>query len=423
MNQSNTKAHMSHPTTHEARSLRALVLMEDLPSSQIAVIESAAASCRVDARLYQKAGDLLRDLHASGADMVLVSASGNRAGEVCRAVRTRVGQRTALIGVARQVDGLAFGEFVGWGGDDLVPADAGRSLSVRLRAIRSDLALAGSARTVPQAREDGRFLVMAAPNSELVASARVIEQSGHHAVVVHTPVEAGTRLAVGRDIRVVVDARVQGALDFVDHALLQNNCTGVVLACPPMQLGQLSKRYAAKDRVIVLDSCSPADAVLLAANQLKAQPSNRRSTERLLYSTIVAFRDSGSDFDHVGCTYNVSAGGLYVRTLAMPLGEKVWLEAAAPGSMERVRLEGRVAWRTPVTRDAASPFPVGIGVEITDGTRACLSAWLDGYRSLQSKLEIDPASLPTVRPPSAIRRRVQLWSSMSSGPSASYLPG
>jgi hypothetical protein len=445
-----SKSYMSQPMSQEAQqTLRALVLLEDLPGSQVGAIEAAAASCRIDARLYQKAGDLVRELDTRGGDLVLLSARGSRAAEVCAAVRRIVGKRAVLIGIGRQVDGISFGEFVGWGGDDLVEADGGEELGVRLRAIRADILRAGPARTLPGQREDGRFLVMAPVGSELLASARVIEQAGHRAVVVETPEDAKARLAVSRDIRVVVDVRTSGALPFVDYALEQNSCAGIVLACPPQQLGQLAARYEAhSDRLLVLDCCSSADTVLLAANQLKAQRRNRRTTERLHYATLVSFREAGAAVDHVGCTYDVSAGGMYIRTTAMPTRDRVWLEVAPPGSMTRVRLEGRVAWRTPVTRDPSAPFPVGIGVEIADGTMRCLDGWLEGYRHLQSKLhvhtqpepapppppepsrcedvtdeELDPASRPTVRPPSAVRRRAQVWSSMTSGPSASYLAG
>jgi hypothetical protein len=479
----------------EVTPLRAMVLIEELPSSLVAGVEAAASSCRADTKMYQKPADLLREVGTNGADVIIVPASHPKAAEICAAVRKLVGVQTALIGVARQVDGLAFAEFVGWGGDDLVQGDSGRSLAARLRAIREDLIQGGTRRASSVRREDGRFLLIAPPTSELMASVRLIQQSGHHTVVVENLTDGLARLAVGRDIKVVLDARLPGAVDFVDHALRQGNCAGLVVACPPQQLGQLSKRYDSNGRVVVLDCCSPADAVLLAANNLTTQTRTRRSTERLLYSTVVRFREAGGEYDHVGCTYNVSAGGLYIRTLAMPKGDKVWVEVTPPGSMERVRLEGRVAWRTPVSRGADCPTPVGFGIEITDATKSSLEGWKEGYRSLQSKLEIepashprpdlrfgaeieqkagpemdsssrptvrvkrgpgslqtlrvemdlapvpilsaavdparsptvkvelDPASLPTVRPPSAMRQKVNVWSSMGSGPSATYLPG
>jgi len=481
--------------SQEANRIRMLVLVEDLPTVIVGGIEAAATAVRVDARMYQKPTDLLRELGAGGADVVVIPSGHARAAEICAAVRRLVGTQPALIGVARQVDGLSFGEFIGWGGDDLIQGDAGRSLAARLRAIRGDLLQSGgSRRSSVVRREDGRFLLIAPPSSELLGSARLIEQSGYHAVVVETLNDGLARLAVGRDIRVVVDARLPGALDFVDHALRQGNCAGIVLAGSPQQMGQLAKRYDANGRVVVLDVCSPADAVLLAANQLTSSARGRRSTERLLYSTMVRFREVGGEFDHVGCTFNVSGGGLYVRTLAMPQTDTVWIEVVPPGSMERVRLEGRIAWRTPVSRAANCATPVGFGVEIVDATKSSMAAWKQGYRSLQAKLEIDPMSqprpdlapppasttaatreadpasrptvrvkrnpnslqtvrvdmveapipsvalldldparlptmkleldpmnLPTVRPPGGSKGRPAVWSSMNSGPSATYL--
>src|SRR5690606_10599520 len=160
-----------------------------------------------------------------------------------------------------------------WGGDDLIQGDGGRSLAARLRSIRGDVAEAGARRSTLARRDDGRFLIVAPAGSELLDSVRLVEQSGNHAAVVDTLTDAL--------------ARLPGALDFVDHALRQGNCAGIVLACPPAQLGQLAKRYDSKGRIVVRDVCSPADAVLLAANQLTSQGRSRRSTERLLYSTMV----------------------------------------------------------------------------------------------------------------------------------------
>jgi len=457
---------MSPPTIQEVHPLRTLVLTEELPAGIARGVEAATVACHAEALFYQKPADLLRELGESGADVVVIPGSHGKAEEICAAVRQLAGMQVALIGVARQVDALAFAEFVGWGGDDLIVGDSGRSFAARLRAVRQDRAEAGPRRIA--AREDGRFLVVAPQGSEILASARLIERTGHRAVVVDSLNDGLARLAFGRDIRVVVDARLPGALHFVDRALRLGNCVGIVLACPPQQLGQLSKRFESEPRVIVLDSCSPADAVLLAANLLAAPSGARRSTERLLYSTIVRFREVGSEYDHLGCTYNVSAGGLYVRTLALPKGQQVWVEIVPPGSMDRVRLEGRVAWRTPISRDASCPTPVGFGIQISDGSKQSLKAWQAGYRALQRKLEIAPerptkvarisdrptdpdlelnpfdpptvrdarsgqrrrvgarapakldqSNVPTVRPPSAARRIV--WSSMTTGTSATFL--
>ena len=72
-----------------------------------------------------------------------------------------------------------------------------------------------------------------------------------------------------------------------------------------------------------------------------------RGTARVLYGTAVAFRPMGRDTDDFGFTYNVSAGGLYVRTLAPPDEQLVWLELCPPRGERRVapRRPRRVATR------------------------------------------------------------------------------
>jgi Tfp pilus assembly protein PilZ len=152
-------------------------------------------------------------------------------------------------------------------------------------------------------------------------------------------------------------------------------------------------------RVSVGDGFAPPENVLFLANELLAQRGvDQRASARLLYGTSVTFRAAGRDEDEIGFSYNISAGGLYVRTLA-PLepNQDVWLELWAPRSERRVRLAGTVAWRRPFGANERATVPAGFGVRITDGLAGDLDRWREGYESLSESLvgsRADKASAP-----------------------------
>jgi Tfp pilus assembly protein PilZ len=105
-----------------------------------------------------------------------------------------------------------------------------------------------------------------------------------------------------------------------------------------------------------------------------------------LYGTKVAFRGEGRDVDDFGFSYNVSEGGLYVRTLAPPTEDQVWVELRPPRADRRVRLEGQVVWRRGFGPSGNATVPPGFGVRITDGTRRNMQAWIDGYKGFAAAM-------------------------------------
>jgi len=130
------------------------------------------------------------------------------------------------------------------------------------------------------------------------------------------------------------------------------------------------------------DSYAPPENIVFLANELgRGTADDQRSSRRLLYGTMVAFRCAGRDADDYGLSYNVSEGGLYVRSLAPPVEDTVWLELRPPRTERLVRLEARVCWRRGYGGSAMATVPPGFGLEISDGSRADREAWEAGYRS------------------------------------------
>jgi hypothetical protein len=105
-----------------------------------------------------------------------------------------------------------------------------------------------------------------------------------------------------------------------------------------------------------------------------------------MYGTTVAFRGAGRERDDLGFTYNVSSGGIYVRTLAPPDEDETWIELRPPRSDRLVRLVAKIAWRRRFNHNENATVPPGFGAQIIDGARADLEAWNAGNAAMQAAL-------------------------------------
>jgi len=138
---------------------------------------------------------------------------------------------------------------------------------------------------------------------------------------------------------------------------------------------------------------APLDDLLFAVHELTRprEQADVRASRRLLHTTLCTFAPAGELLARsCGLTYNLSAEGLYVRTLDVPeVGESVCVAlkppGAAPGS---VRLGGEVTWsRTRLTR-GASAAPTGFALRFDPD--ACppsdLARYRESYESLRRSL-------------------------------------
>ena len=155
-----------------------------------------------------------------------------------------------------------------------------------------------------------------------------------------------------------------------------------IVTCPPRDLKAWRKALREAQNVMATDGYAPPENVLFIANEAAhSRRENNRATPRLLYGTTVLFRGAGRESDDFGYAYNVSAGGLYVRTLAPPDDDEVWLELSPPRTERRVRLVGRVVWRRGLGGGEYATVPPGFGVQITDAAQADLELWRAGYEA------------------------------------------
>ncbi|MCA9639932.1 MAG: hypothetical protein H6718_32045 [Polyangiaceae bacterium] len=286
-----------------------------------------------------------------------------------------------LLALAPDLDDLTFASAFSWGGDDAVSLRHPRALIERLRKLPKEEQL------VPSARR-GRALVCEAEHSRRVALASVLRNAGYQ-VTFAVANEDTTRFARSTDFALVV---LNVELEPHPRALLEeareNGSEALwILTTAPKHLAELREQLVGSQQATVCDGYAPPENVLFLANELgRTQGVDHRASARLLYGTRVDFRPAGLDQDDQGYTYNVSVGGLYVRTLNPPAEQVVWLELTPPRSDRRVRLEAHVAWRREWGPNSTATVPPGFGAQITDGTSRDIEAWKEGYRAFARAL-------------------------------------
>jgi DNA-binding response OmpR family regulator/Tfp pilus assembly protein PilZ len=286
-----------------------------------------------------------------------------------------------VIGLAAELNDLVFPEMYGWGGDDVTRVRAPRELTPRLRG----LVLSPDASLHPPPGRGGA-IVVDSDRRRRTLYARVLRNAGYE---VRFAVEPGEVRAdgLGEGIKLVIaDAEIGSDGGGVEMAkrLREGGCeVPVVIASAPKKMGVHRAAGANIAKLAVTDGFAPPENLLFVANELgRSGSSDGRASARLLYGTVVAFRTAGRDQDAFGCTYNISAGGLYVRSLApLEKDQDVWLELIPPRSDRRVRLEGKVVWRRRFGPIESATVPPGFGVQITDATEGELARYEAGYRA------------------------------------------
>jgi len=144
-------------------------------------------------------------------------------------------------------------------------------------------------------------------------------------------------------------------------------------------------------RVAVLADETAADNLLFVVNEVCAKPRGElRASQRLLFSTLCAFRRAHEVSPEFGLTYNVSREGLYVRTVdPPPRGTNVWLELRPPGATAIVHLRAEVMWaRTAKPGSPGAMAPSGFGVRILE--EECPPTDLERYRLSYNTFRDEP---------------------------------
>jgi DNA-binding response OmpR family regulator len=288
--------------------------------------------------------------------------------------------RLPMMALSRSVSDLAFNDAFSWGADDVLPFGEIRPLLTRLRNLPREQA-------EPPTAGRGNALVAEADRTRRTVVARVLRNAGY-AVQFAVTAEDAARFAEHPELTLaVVNAELMPMLrPVVERARAAGSAANFILCCAPRDLRNVREGLEDLSGVAAVDGFAAPENVLFASNELRAGGPNNRKSARLLYGTTVAFRGAGRERDDLGFTYNVSSGGLYVRTLAPPDDDETWIELRPPRCDRLVRLVVKIAWRRRFNHNENATVPPGFGAQVLDGARADLEAWNEGYQAMSAAL-------------------------------------
>jgi DNA-binding response OmpR family regulator len=292
------------------------------------------------------------------------------------AVQTRSSARHArlpMIALSRDIGDLSFNDAFSWGADDVLPLTGTRPLLTRLRSLPRETP------TLPTTGR-GTALVAETDQTRRTVVGRVLRNAGYSVMFAVTREDAAEFSQQEEIVLAVLNADLSD--DFsatISGARRAGSKANFIVCAMPRDLKAIRTSLDAVTGVGVIDAYAPPENVLFASNELKGGAVNNRRSPRILYGTTVAFRGAGREKDDYGFSYNISEGGLYVRTLAPPEDDEVWVELCPPRSERRVRVVGKVAWRRRFNYNENATVPPGFGLSILDGAKADIQAWTDAY--------------------------------------------
>jgi hypothetical protein len=362
-----------------------VLLLGAPPPAVLASVRAAAEQARMPVAIETSAPDAerwLEDNHPGAIVLDLAARGGEQA-----LLPLRYDPRLAnvpILALGDAVGDLAFEEILGWGGDDLVRRGDTDALARRLRTLAAN-------GEVPRSRQRGTAVVADVDRKWRVLTARALRNAGW-GVTFAADADEVAREAKRPAVELVVSTAALAAVDGDESVVARARAAGVtapwVVAAAPRETQRLRHATRGLADVAVYDSFGPPENVLFVANELLRKGiADARKSARLLYGAAVRFRQAGAEEDEVGYSYNLSGGGLYVRTLApLPKGADAWLEVAPPRSDRRVRLEAKVVWTRGFGPNDAATVPPGFGVQITGGSVGDLERFSRGYHAFAAEM-------------------------------------
>lgn len=288
----------------------------------------------------------------------------------------------AVIGVVQDPWSPEVRSAFGVGVDDFLPADALGQLAQKFSAVR----LRG---TVPQP-DISRQVVMVDPDPEhRRLFGRQLRRLGMDVVFANTAQEV---------------PRTPGVTLVVCHAMLPPDGGAVALDQVRADLGRAvpwvfigSSDELTRNRHLMgsppmvrhLDLDSDAAQVFTVANELlRATVPAQRGSARLPVEVPVQFDVEGSWSGHWGYTYNVNAGGVFVRTLTPPpVTSRLRITVSAePLFAGRITVPATVVWGR--TFDGKQGHPPGFGAAFDPGfTERVKQLLAEAYARLARELD------------------------------------
>lgn len=333
------------------------------------VLSAIAAASQLKLATCSKAEAAIAWLSAQEPRALVFKANIARAERFCQAVRSK--PRLAgvpLIALVSDPSDPFVDKLYAMGVDDAIQDRFGPGFVTRMKTLPDRVAEAprrGTAVVAEPDRDRQNLVARVLANAGYDVRSAIDSISLAFYIQQHKPRLVVGSVALGPPRALISDARRRGY------------SAPWIVTARRRELHKHADDLGGLERVCVVASTSAPEVVLYAANELlRGEEVPARSEPRLLYATTLLFRSPGDETDELGFSYNVSTRGVFVRTLAPPEGDQVWLEARPPKSRRRVRLEGRVTWRRPYVPTAAPTGPPGFGVLITGGLSQGVEHWV-----------------------------------------------
>jgi hypothetical protein len=324
------------------------------------------------------------DAHDGHTPLVaLVPYEPGRMAERAFAVRTREGMADVmLVAVAPELSDTVFEESLSSGIDDCCLSTE-RALTRTLRGLEHlDEAPRSSHKDLVALVADESATARIAIAGAFRRAGFVVRFAADAADLTREAAEPNLAVAV---VSATIADSVSAITPFRRYASGLSPDAAWIVNTPPRQVAAMRERVAGSDGVAieVHDAFAIPETLLFVANAMKSQHGvDQRRAPRVLYGTAVYFRAAGQAHAHVGFSYNVSSGGLYVRSLCPPeMGDQLWIELVPPRSPRLVHLEAKVAWRRASGPNDTAVVPPGFGLQITGGAVADLELFERGYQA------------------------------------------
>ena len=370
MSQSESRTHDSAGRPEAAAEAPASVLFLGAAALHVQqAVEVAASRSNMEFVAPTSSSKVADWLSKNRPKAIVIDATLRDAEQACVQVRDNphLGN-VPILGLVDAMSDLAFEEIFGWGGDDIALRGQADSLMRRLRA----LSVSGGA---PLAKRHGVALIADPDRRRRILLGRVLRNAGYNVTFAGDAAETLSE-AMRDNVELVVsswqieeEATWKLEADAMPSVAARARAAGVkaawVVGAPYKERARARELYKGVASLDTFDAFSAPDNVLFVANEIaRAGRPDGRASARLLFGTAVRFRPAGGEEDEIGFSYNLSAGGLYVRTLVpVPRGTDVWVEFSPPRSDRRVRLEGRSVWARSFGPNDSATVPPGFGLQ------------------------------------------------------------
>ncbi len=303
---------------------------------------------------------------------LLLDLASDFSQRVCQKLRSKSGLPNVpiIVFTDRPTDD-GFARAFLWGADDLI--------AVRADVISARLASLPDARPSEPPSHRGEALVAHPDVDRCNVVGRVLRSAGYTVKYAIDESSARQFSGLGGVALVVSTPKFGAPRRQIANARESGGEAHWVFVADPAELDGLERSFEGMSQVAVVSEGDPPSNVLFRSNELGSSAEHGRGSDRVLFGTTVAFRRAGDTEDDFGYSYNVSRSGLYIRTLAKPPEDTLWLELQSPLDGRFVRVEARPAWNRPFSQSGTATVPPGFGVEIQASLTTRDRTWQDIY--------------------------------------------